>query len=85
VQRLLLSLEEISEPEFDRLWGEESARRAAEFDAGKAQAISGEEAQRKLVRYYGELQLSSRSRGRIFGGGSFLRGTTDWTRRFTYL
>ncbi|TAN47336.1 MAG: addiction module antitoxin RelB [Methylococcaceae bacterium] len=25
--QLLLSLEEISEPEFDRLWGEESARR----------------------------------------------------------
>ncbi len=47
VQRLLLSLEEISEPEFDRLWGEESARRAAELDAGKVQAISGEEVAKK--------------------------------------
>ena len=41
--RLLLSLEEPSEAEFDRLWGEESARRAAEFDSGKVQAIPGEE------------------------------------------
>ena len=41
--RLLLSLEEPSEAEFDRLWGEESAHRAAEFDAGMVQAITGEE------------------------------------------
>ena len=47
VQRLLLSLEEISEPEFDRLWGEESAHRAAELDAGKVQAIPGEEVAKK--------------------------------------
>ncbi|HSO78811.1 MAG TPA: addiction module protein [Chromatiaceae bacterium] len=45
--RLLLSLEEISEPEFDRLWGEESARRAAEIDAGLAQAVPGDEVARK--------------------------------------
>lgn len=44
--RLLLSLEEISEPEFDRLWGEESARRAAEFDADPTQAVPGEEVAR---------------------------------------
>jgi len=43
VQRLLLSLEEVSEPEFEHLWAEESARRAVEFDMGKTQAISGEE------------------------------------------
>jgi hypothetical protein len=47
VQRLLLSLEEVSEPEFEHLWAEESARRVAEFDAGKAQAISGEEVAKK--------------------------------------
>jgi putative addiction module component (TIGR02574 family) len=41
--RLLLSLEEPNEAEFDRLWGEESARRAAEFDSGIVQAIPGEE------------------------------------------
>ena len=42
-QRLLLSLEEISESEFDRLWGEESAARAARFDSSQVQAIPGEE------------------------------------------
>jgi hypothetical protein len=45
--RLLLSLEEIAEPEFDRLWGEESVRRAAEADAGLGQSVSGEEVARK--------------------------------------
>ncbi|MDD5271227.1 MAG: addiction module protein [Methylovulum sp.] len=47
VQRLLLSLEDISEPEFEQLWAEESARRVAEFDAGNVQAISGEEVAKK--------------------------------------
>ena len=45
--RLLISLEEISEPEFDRLWGEESARRAAELDSGAVQAIPAEEVARR--------------------------------------
>lgn len=52
-RRLLWSLEEISEAELDRLWGEESARRAAALDAGAAQSIPGEEVARKaraLVR-----------------------------------
>jgi len=47
VQRLLLSLEEASEPEFEHLWAEESVRRVAEFDAGKTQAISGVEVAKK--------------------------------------
>jgi hypothetical protein len=42
-QLLLLSLEDISESEFDRLWGLHSARRAAEFDAGLVKAVSGDE------------------------------------------
>ena len=46
-QRLLLSLEEVSEPEFERLWGEEAARRAAAVDAGELQVISGDEVARK--------------------------------------
>jgi putative addiction module component (TIGR02574 family) len=46
-QRLLLSLEEISEPEFDRLWGNESARRAAELDADMVQAIPSVEIAKK--------------------------------------
>lgn len=45
--RLLLSLEEISEPEFDRLWGDESARRVADAEAGLVQAVSGEDVARK--------------------------------------
>lgn len=45
--RLLISLEEISEPEFDQLWGKESARRAAEFDAGTVPAVTAEEVARK--------------------------------------
>lgn len=45
--RLLLSLEEVSESEFDRLWGEESARRAAELDSGRVKAIPGEEVAKK--------------------------------------
>lgn len=45
--RFLLSLEEISESEFDQLWGEESARRTAEFDAGLVQAVSGDEVAKK--------------------------------------
>lgn len=40
-RRLLLSLEEITELEFDQLWGEESARRAAEMDAGRVQSVPG--------------------------------------------
>ncbi len=47
-KRLLLSLEEISESEFDSLWGDVSAHRAAEFDAGRAQAIPGEEVAKKV-------------------------------------
>jgi putative addiction module component (TIGR02574 family) len=46
-QRLLLSLEDVSEAEFDQLWAEESLRRAAEFDAGRVQAISADEVARK--------------------------------------
>ena len=45
--RLLLSLEEISEPEFDHLWGDESARRVAEAEAGLVQTVSGEDVARK--------------------------------------
>ncbi|SJM89782.1 conserved hypothetical protein [Crenothrix polyspora] len=48
VQRLLLSLEDISEPEFNGLWGEESVRRVAEFDTGTVQAISAEDVAKKV-------------------------------------
>jgi putative addiction module component (TIGR02574 family) len=47
-QRLLLSLEEVSETEFERLWTDESFRRVAEFDAGKSVFVSGDEVARKV-------------------------------------
>jgi hypothetical protein len=47
-QRLLLSLEEVSESEFEQLWADESVRRVAEFDAGKSVSISGEEVAKKV-------------------------------------
>jgi putative addiction module component (TIGR02574 family) len=47
VQRLLLSLEDVSEAEFERLWADESVRRVAEFDAGNSLSSSGEEVAKK--------------------------------------
>jgi putative addiction module component (TIGR02574 family) len=46
-RRLLQSLEEVSEKEYERLWGEESARRAAEVDSGRTQAVPASEVARK--------------------------------------
>jgi hypothetical protein len=37
--RLLLSLEDISEADFDRLWAEESAKRTAALDAGVTKSV----------------------------------------------
>lgn len=48
VQRLLLSLEDISESEFESLWANESAQRAAQFDLGNTKSISGEEVAKKV-------------------------------------
>ena len=45
--KLLISLEEIADVEFDRLWGEESARRVADLDSGRVEAVSAEEVARK--------------------------------------
>ncbi len=46
-QRLLLSLEEVSEAEYEQLWADESLRRVTEFDTGRTVAISGEEVAKK--------------------------------------
>ena len=46
-KRLLLSLEEVSDSEFETVWGEESARRVAKFDLGSVQAIPSQEVARK--------------------------------------
>jgi putative addiction module component (TIGR02574 family) len=46
-QRLLLSLEEVSESEFEQLWSDESVRRVSDFETGKSLSISGEEVAKK--------------------------------------
>lgn len=46
-RRLLQSLEDVSDAEYERLWGEESARRAAEADTGHATATPGSEVAEK--------------------------------------
>jgi Putative addiction module component len=38
-RQLLLSLDELSEEEFDRIWGDESARRMELFNAGEVELI----------------------------------------------
>jgi hypothetical protein len=45
--RLLLSLEEISDVEFDRQWGEESVRRVAESESEGSPSIPADEVARK--------------------------------------
>jgi putative addiction module component (TIGR02574 family) len=45
--RLLLSLEEVSDAEFDRQWTEESVRRVAELDSGGSTSIPADEVARK--------------------------------------
>ena len=45
--RLLLSLEDIPEAGFERLWGEEAAKRAADVDAGRSPVVPAEEVARK--------------------------------------
>jgi len=47
VQRLLASLEELSEEEAERLWAEEAQRRLDEYRAGRAKAIPAEEVAKK--------------------------------------
>jgi putative addiction module component (TIGR02574 family) len=46
-QRLLLSLEDVSDAEFKHLWAEESSRRAAALDSGRATAIPANDVAQK--------------------------------------
>ena len=46
-QRLLASLDALSEDEVERLWGAEAQRRLKEYQAGRARAIPREEAVKK--------------------------------------
>jgi len=51
-QRLLASLEELSEEEAERLWAEEAQRRLEGYRAGRAKAVHAEEAMKKAQRLF---------------------------------
>lgn len=48
--RLLESLDELSEGEADQLWAEEAQRRLNEYRAGRAKATPAEEVHQKVER-----------------------------------
>lgn len=49
-EKLLASLEELSEDEAERLWAEEAERRLEEYRAGRATAVSTEEVFKKAQK-----------------------------------
>jgi putative addiction module component (TIGR02574 family) len=46
-ERLLASLEELTEEEAERLWAEESQRRLEQYREGRAKAVPAEEVHKK--------------------------------------
>ena len=52
-EKLLASLEELTEEEADRLWAEEAQRRLEEYRAGRAQAVQADEVHAKAERLFG--------------------------------
>ncbi len=50
--KLLVSLEELSEEEADRLWADEAQRRLEEYRAGRARAVPAEEVVKKAERLF---------------------------------
>ncbi len=51
-ERLLASLEELSEEETERLWAEEAQRRLEEYRAGRAKAARAEEVHQKAEKLF---------------------------------
>lgn len=51
-ERLLESLEELSEEEAERLWGGEAQRRLEEYRADRAKAVLAEEVHEKAERLF---------------------------------
>jgi putative addiction module component (TIGR02574 family) len=49
-ERLLASLEELSEEEADRLWADEAQRRLEEYRAGRAKGVPAEEVHEKAEK-----------------------------------
>lgn len=50
--RLLASLEELTDEEADRLWAEEAQRRLDGYRAGRARAVRAEEVSEKAERLF---------------------------------
>jgi putative addiction module component (TIGR02574 family) len=51
-QKLLDSLEDLSEEEAERLWAEEAQRRLQEYRRGRAQAVPKEEVAKKAEKLF---------------------------------
>lgn len=51
-EKLLASLEDLSEEEADRLWVEEAQRRLDEYRAGHAKAVPAEKVHKKAERLF---------------------------------
>ena len=51
-ERLLASLEEITEEEAEKLWAEEAERRLNEYRAGRAEAVPADEVHKKAERLF---------------------------------
>ena len=51
-QKLLASLEELSEEEAERLWAEEAQRRLEEYRAGRAKAVRAKDVAKKVERLF---------------------------------
>lgn len=51
-ERLLASLEELSEEEADSLWAEEAQRRLEQYRAGRASSVSASEVAEKAERLF---------------------------------
>jgi putative addiction module component (TIGR02574 family) len=52
-EKLLASLEELSEEEVERLWAEEAQRRLEEYRAGRAKTARAEEVHQRAERLLG--------------------------------
>ncbi len=51
-ERLLASLDELTEKEAEHLWAEEAQRRLEEYRAGRAKAVPSEEVHEKAERLF---------------------------------
>lgn len=51
-EKLLVSLDEITEEEAERLWAEEAERRLKEYRAGRTQAVPADEVHAKVEQLF---------------------------------